>query len=70
MPEAFATYRFSVGQKVAVSTAGTDRLPTAGSFRVTARLPAEQGEQQYRIQHEREVFERKVGENRLTLVKS
>ncbi len=70
MAEALATYRFSVGQKVSVSTAGTDRLPTVGSFRVTARLPAEQGEQQYRIQHEREVFERKVGENRLTLVKS
>ncbi|GEM_PF-4007708 len=69
MPEAVTQYKFSVGQRVAVSTAGTDRLPVGGTFRVTARLPAEQGESQYRIQHEREIFERKVGERRLTLVR-
>jgi hypothetical protein len=69
VPEALAQYRFSVGQKVAVATAGFDRLPVGGSFRVTARLPAEQGEYHYRIQHEREAFERKVGEGRMTLVR-
>ena len=69
MAEAFAPYRFSVGQQVVVSTAGFDRLPVSGAFRVTARLPTEQGEHQYRIKHERELFERKVGEHRLTLAR-
>jgi len=69
LPEALARYRFSVGQTVAVSTAGSDRFPAGGAFRITARLPFEQGEFHYRIQRDREAFERKVGESRLTLVR-
>jgi hypothetical protein len=69
VPEALSRYRFSVGQKVVISATGSDRLPAGGTFRITARLPLEQGEYQYRVQHDREAFERRVGENRLTPVR-
>ena len=59
-------YRFSVGQRVSLSATRFERVPI-GAYRVTAQLPAEDGEHQYRVKHEREAFERRVGEHRLTL---
>lgn len=60
-------YRFSVGQRVTLSSTRFERVPVAGDFKVTAQLPAEEGEHQYRVKHDREAFERRVGEHRLTL---
>jgi len=58
--------RFSVGQRVSLSATRFERVPI-GSYRIVAQLPAEAGEHQYRVKHEREAFERRVGEYRLTL---
>lgn len=59
-------YRFSIGQRVSLSATRFERVPI-GSYRVTAQLPAEGGEHQYRVKHEGEAFERRVGEHRLNL---
>ncbi len=59
-------YRFTIGQQVVLSATRLERLPVVGSFRIIARLPAELGEHQYRVKHDREAFERRVGEYRLT----
>ena len=60
-------YKFSIGQHVVVSATRFDRVPVTGTFKIMALLPAEAGEQQYRIKNDREAFERRVGESRLTL---
>lgn len=65
MEEAVRPYKFAVGQKVVLKASRFERVLVAGTFEVTARLPAEDGEPQYRIRHGRDAFERRVGEHRL-----
>ena len=62
-----ARFRFSVGQRVTLSGTRLEKVPVAGDFRVVAQLPYDGGEHQYRVKHEREAFERRVGEHRLIL---
>ena len=60
-------YRFSIGQRVTLSGTRLEKVPVAGDFQVTAQLPYDGGEHQYRVKHDREAFERRVGEHRLIL---
>jgi hypothetical protein len=64
--EADREHRFSVGQRVSLSATRFEKLPLAGTFEIMALLPAKDGERQYRVKHDREAFERMVGEGRLT----
>jgi len=66
--EAVRPDKFPVGQRVQLAANRFDRVPVAGSFEIMARLPSDLGERQYRIKHEREAFERRVGEYRLSPV--
>jgi hypothetical protein len=62
-----ARFRFSVGQRVTLSGTRLEKVAVAGDFKVTAQLPHDGGEHQYRVKHDREAFERRVGEYRLIL---
>lgn len=59
-------HRFSVGQWVSVSATRFEMASLPGAFKIMALLPAKDGERQYRVKHDREAFERMVGESRLT----
>ena len=65
--QAGKSHKFAVGQKVILKASRFERVLVSGTFEVTARLPAEDGEPQYRIRHGRDAFERRVGEHRLAL---
>lgn len=60
-----AQRKFSIGQRVTLSATRFDRFPQAGTFKIMALLPASNGEQQYRIKHDMEAFERMVDECRI-----
>ena len=64
--EAAKADKFPVGQRVALAATRFDKVPVAGAFHIVACLPVEQGERQFRIKHEGEAFERRVGEYRLS----
>lgn len=64
--EAAKADRFSIGQRVALAATRFDKVPLGGGFQIVACLPVELGERQYRIKHDREAFERRVGEYRLS----
>jgi hypothetical protein len=66
--EAVMPDKFPVGQRVQLAANRFDRVPLSGNFEIVARLPSDQGERQYRIKHDGEAFERRVGEYRLSPV--
>jgi hypothetical protein len=62
-------HKFKVGQRVRLSAAAIDR-GSGGIYKITAQLPEERGEHQYRVQSTTSPQQRVVIESRLSDVDS
>lgn len=62
-------HKYKVGQQVRLSAAAIDR-GVSGIYKITAQLPEERGEHQYRVQSTTSPQQRVVTESRLTGLKS
>lgn len=62
-----ALHKYKVGQTVQYLPSRWSMRSSQGDFRVTRLLPAERGENQYRVKCTSEPFERMVSENELLL---
>ena len=63
-----AGYRFDVGASVFLKRGIPKYHAPAGQFEILGKLPARDGEMQYRIKSDREICQRVAGENQLDLL--
>ncbi len=60
-----ATHRFQLGQRVTISLRTPFTAGSRGVFKIVHQLPAEAGDNMYRIKSDMERNERVVGESKL-----